>query len=61
MSITYIGHFKSYSMAYNLKDVFFLGFEHEYAASTYGLFKEPTYAGPKLLLVLLPSRGMRMQ
>jgi len=36
MSITYIGHFKSYSMAYNLKDVFFLGFEHEYPASTYG-------------------------
>ena len=36
MSITYIGAFKSHSMSYNLKDVFYLGHTHEFAAGTYG-------------------------
>ena len=36
MSITYIGRFKFTSMAYNLKDVFFLGATDEYPSSTYG-------------------------
>lgn len=36
MSITYIGRFKFTSMAYNLKDVFFLGATDEYPSGTYG-------------------------
>jgi hypothetical protein len=35
MSITYIGAFKSHSMSYTLKDVFYLGATHEYASSVY--------------------------
>ncbi len=35
MSITYIGRFKSHSMTYNLKDVFYLGFEHEWASGAW--------------------------
>ena len=35
MSITYIGRFKSDSMTYNLKSVFYLGIENEYAAGAW--------------------------
>ena len=36
MGITYIGRFKFTSMAYTLKDVFYLGATDEYPAGTYG-------------------------
>ena len=36
MGITYIGRFKLTSMAYTLKDTFYLGATHEFASSVYG-------------------------